>query len=187
MLKTAVVSTLINKLPLFDVAVSSAPPNSVPSADSVTVVRDGGQQIQRRPLLTVRRMSGGGSHQPWMGYIGSNMMPISYYRDKVRIDIETTESTGGQIKVDILINKILSVFMDSIYDWTFPPPKGLGLYFPKWDVGADSVATDEVSGNSIYKNYIEVLAEYPILGAPVAEEFIITEIFVDVTIGIEGE
>lgn len=154
-------------------SIETAVPSSADNPNTVTLKRSGAQDEDNRPLLTVRRIAGPTPVAFYMSNYGfyedmqSAFVPAIQVQDRVRIQVEASQDTGGQSLIDKLMLQIPYMLLQNWDAMTFPAEVGgYGLYNLTFR-GSDDVirAFTEAGGKAVYSNAFDVSAIYT-LDAP---------------------
>jgi hypothetical protein len=142
-------------------------PSPTPETTGLVITQAYGQEVNARPLITVRQGKSKNVSAPWVGYVADpSLAPITYRHESVIVDLETSE-TGGPLALHELLETIFTSLTSAVPAWTYPPPLGLGIYFPTWSSGEDELdSLDRVGGHLIYRNYVEISGQYEVIGEP---------------------
>ena len=168
-LKSVVVLVLQQGLQDFGYGVHSietVPPTSADNPNTLSVKRSGAQDEDDRPLLTVRRIGGPTPVNFYLSNYGyyedmsEAFTPAIQVQDRVRIQIEAAQDTGGQSLVDKLMLQIPVMLLQNWDAMMFPwEVGGFGLFDITFR-GSDDVVRPftESGGKAIYTNAIDVSA-----------------------------
>ena len=149
-------------------SIETVTPSSTDNPNTLTIKRSGAQDEDNRPLLTVRRIAGPTPVSFYMSNYGfyedmqSAYVPVIQVQDRVRIQVEASQDTGGQSLIDKLMLQIPQMLLQNWDAMTFPwEAGGYGLYNLTFR-GSDDVirAFIEAGGKAIYSNAFDVSATY---------------------------
>lgn len=147
-------------------SIESVTPTSTTNPNMLTLKRSGAQDEDNRPLITIRRIAGPTPVNFYLSNYGNPQNTSDLYalgiqvQDRVRIQVETAQDTGGQSLIDKLMLQIPVMLLQNWDAMTFPwEVGGFGLFNVTWR-GSDDVlrAFTEAGGKAIYTNALDVSA-----------------------------